>query len=142
MTAGTLQRARVAADYDGFLEFFFAQCFTEPHSTKQIEDCIGWAHETDPETLIRTVTTTGIDDRPALEALAARVRCPALVIHGTDDAVTGYRHGVDLSRASCAAAPRPSGRRPHPARARPGRGQPRAAGIRRVAAADDAATTR
>ena len=86
------------ADYDGFLEFFFAQCFTEPHSTKQIEDCIGWAHETDPETLIRTVTTTGIDDRPALEALAARVRCPALVIHGTDDAVTGYRHGVDLSR--------------------------------------------
>jgi pimeloyl-ACP methyl ester carboxylesterase len=85
------------ADYDGFLEFFFAQCFTEPHSTKQIEDCIGWAHETDPETLIRTVTTTGIDDRPALEALAARVRCPTLVIHGTDDAVTGYRHGVDLA---------------------------------------------
>ena len=44
------------------------------------------------------MTTTGIDDRPTLEALAARVRCPALVIHGTDDAVTGYRHGVDLSR--------------------------------------------
>ena len=85
-------------DYDGYVEFFFPQCFTEPHSTKQIEDCIAWAHETDPETLIRTVTTTGIDDRPTLEALAARVRCPALVIHGTDDAVTGYRHGVDLSR--------------------------------------------
>ena len=85
-------------DYDGYVGFFFPQCFTEPHSTKQIEDCFGWAHETDPETLIRTVTTTGIDDRPTLEALAARVRCPALVIHGTDDAVTGYRHGVDLSR--------------------------------------------
>ena len=25
-------------DYQGFLEFFFSQCFTEPHSTKQIED--------------------------------------------------------------------------------------------------------
>lgn len=84
-------------DYDGFIEFFFAQCFTEPHSTKQVEDCIGWAHETDPETLIRTVLTTGIDDRPTLEALAARVRCPTLVIHGTEDGVTGYRHGVDLA---------------------------------------------
>ena len=34
-------------DYLGFLEFFFGKCFTEPHSTKQIEDCIGWALETD-----------------------------------------------------------------------------------------------
>ena len=25
-------------DYLGFLEFFFAKCFTEPHSSKQIED--------------------------------------------------------------------------------------------------------
>ena len=30
------------SDYRGFLEFFFAQVFTEPHSTKQIEDCVGW----------------------------------------------------------------------------------------------------
>ena len=35
-------------DYLGFLEFFFGKCFTEPHSSKQIEDCIGWALETDP----------------------------------------------------------------------------------------------
>ena len=26
-------------DYDDFLEFFFGQMFSEPHSTKQIEDC-------------------------------------------------------------------------------------------------------
>jgi pimeloyl-ACP methyl ester carboxylesterase len=30
-------------DWPGFVEFFFAQMFTEPHSTKQIEDAIGWA---------------------------------------------------------------------------------------------------
>ena len=35
-------------DWPGFLEFFFAQAFTEPHSTKQIEDAIGWGLETDP----------------------------------------------------------------------------------------------
>ena len=45
-------------DYQGFLEFFFAKCFTEPHSTKQIEDCVGWALETTPEVLVIT------EDRP------------------------------------------------------------------------------
>jgi pimeloyl-ACP methyl ester carboxylesterase len=25
-------------DFDGYLQFFFSRCFTEPHSTKQIED--------------------------------------------------------------------------------------------------------
>ena len=33
-------------DYRDFLEFFFSQVFTEPHSTKQIEDCVGWGLET------------------------------------------------------------------------------------------------
>ena len=35
-------------DYRGFLEFFFSQVFTEPHSTKQIEDCVGWASRRRP----------------------------------------------------------------------------------------------
>jgi pimeloyl-ACP methyl ester carboxylesterase len=36
-------------DYRGFLEFFFAQCINEPHSTKPVEDCVGWALETDAD---------------------------------------------------------------------------------------------
>jgi hypothetical protein len=32
--------------------------FTEPHSTKPIEDAVGWALETDPETLILIETAT------------------------------------------------------------------------------------
>ena len=47
-------------DYLGFLEFFFAKCFNEPHSSKQIEDCIGWALETDPETLADTTRGIGL----------------------------------------------------------------------------------
>lgn len=35
--------------YEDFAEFFFSQCFTEPHSTKQREDCVAWAIETTPE---------------------------------------------------------------------------------------------
>ena len=49
-------------DYQGFLEFFFAKCFTEPHSTKQIEDCVGWALETTPEVLLAPkIAPTGIN---------------------------------------------------------------------------------
>src|SRR6185436_14212225 len=39
-------------DYRGFLEFFFAQMFSEPHSTKPIEDCVDWGLETTAETLV------------------------------------------------------------------------------------------
>jgi hypothetical protein len=34
-------------DYEGFLHFLFTQCLTEPHSTKQIEDAVGWGLDTD-----------------------------------------------------------------------------------------------
>ena len=47
-------------DYRGFLEFFFAQMFNEPHSTKQIEDCVRWALETDPETLADTMSALSL----------------------------------------------------------------------------------
>jgi pimeloyl-ACP methyl ester carboxylesterase len=43
-------RAYWERDWPGYLEFFFAKCLTEPHSTKQLEDCVGWAMDTDMET--------------------------------------------------------------------------------------------
>jgi pimeloyl-ACP methyl ester carboxylesterase len=52
-------------NYRDFLEFFFSQVFTEPHSTKQIEDCVGWGLETTPETLIATVGAPGLDEAAA-----------------------------------------------------------------------------
>ena len=36
-----------ARDFRGYLAFFFDRCFTEPHSTKQFEDSMAWALETD-----------------------------------------------------------------------------------------------
>ncbi len=76
--------------YREFLEFFFGQAFTEPHSTKQIEDCVGWALETTPETLALTVLGRELHDPEAFARLCRRVVCPVLVIHGTDDAVRPY----------------------------------------------------
>jgi pimeloyl-ACP methyl ester carboxylesterase len=86
-------------DYRGFLEFFFTQMFNEPHSTKLIEDCVGWGLETDPETLIATNIGEGLDEDET-RGLCAKVRCPVLVIQGTEDAVTGRHRGEALAEAT------------------------------------------
>jgi len=91
--------SRLVQDYRGFLEFFFAQMFNEPHSTKPIEDCVGWGLETTAETLIATEVGNGLDEGTARE-LCARVRCPVLVIQGTADAVTGPARGIALAEAT------------------------------------------
>jgi hypothetical protein len=86
-------------DYRGFLEFFFARMFSEPHSTKPIEDCVGWGLETTAETLIATCLADGMDQQTARE-LCARVHCPVLVIQGTADEIAGAAMGVALAEAT------------------------------------------
>ena len=84
--------------YADFVEFFCRQIFTEPHSTKQIEDCVGWALETTPEILIPTVTAPDKTcDANAVRALAEKVHCPVMVIHGDEDAVVPYARGQMLA---------------------------------------------
>jgi pimeloyl-ACP methyl ester carboxylesterase len=86
-------------DYRGFLEFFFSQMFTEPHSTKPIEDCVGWGLETTPETLIATQLRNYLDE-DAVRDLCRRVRCRVLVIQGSEDAITGPGRGIALAEAT------------------------------------------
>jgi pimeloyl-ACP methyl ester carboxylesterase/predicted glycosyltransferase len=86
-------------DYRDFLEFFFSQMFTEPHSTKPIEDCVGWGLETSPETLVATQLAAPLD-KDTVRELSRRVRCPVLVIQGGDDAITGPGRGVALAEAT------------------------------------------
>lgn len=86
-------------DLDDFLQFFFSNCFTEPHSTKQIEDCVGWGHEIGAETLIVGHHADRLSAEETL-ALAARVRCPVLVIVGEQDAITGAGPGIALAEAT------------------------------------------
>jgi len=68
-------------DYRGFLEFFFAQVFTQPHSTKPIEDCIEWGLQTTPETLV-AIELAHVLDAPELldgSGHAPHVRSPVRV---------------------------------------------------------------
>jgi pimeloyl-ACP methyl ester carboxylesterase/predicted glycosyltransferase len=83
----------VRANHEDFLWFFFGRCFSEPYSTKQIEDCVSWGLGTSPEVLIAEGTDNQQPDRPALEAACRRVEAPTLVIHGDDDRI------VPLARA-------------------------------------------
>ena len=72
---------------EDFLEFFFSQAFTEPHSTKQREDAVGWGLETDAETLVATQLAERFENADEVREVADRIRCPVLVIHGSDDAI-------------------------------------------------------
>ena len=86
-------------DYRGFLEFFFSRMFTEPHSTKAIEDCVGWGLDTTAETLVAAELAGTLDEETARE-LCRRIHCPVLVIQGTDDAITGKGCGIALAEAT------------------------------------------
>jgi pimeloyl-ACP methyl ester carboxylesterase/predicted glycosyltransferase len=83
-------------DYPDFVEFFFSQFFTEPHSTKGFDDCVAWALETTGETLVTAQYGQKLTIEEARE-LAGRVRCPVLVIHGEEDALVSYTRGVALA---------------------------------------------
>ncbi|MGZ4201676.1 MAG: alpha/beta fold hydrolase, partial [Thermoleophilaceae bacterium] len=83
--------------YEDFVEFFFAQVFSEPHSTKQQEDAVGWALETDAETIVASQLAPRLRDEPSVRALVERIGCPALVIHGQDDAVRPHDSGAALA---------------------------------------------
>jgi len=96
---GKFNRHYWLEDYPGFVEFFFAQMFTEPHSTKAIEDCVGWALETTPQVLIATMLEQELGGR-AVRELCERVRCPVLVIQGADDAINGASRGVAVAQAT------------------------------------------
>ncbi|MDX6338659.1 MAG: hypothetical protein QOG05_5999 [Streptosporangiaceae bacterium] len=86
-------------DWPGFLDFFFSETFTEPHSTKQIEDAIGWGLETGPEIILRGMDAAWLNDPDTALRLCARVRCPTLVLQGSADAVVGPARGAAVAAA-------------------------------------------
>ena len=62
--------------YEDFLEFFFSQCLTEPHSTKPHEDTVGWGLETDAPTLVATQLAPRLRGEADVRALLSRIDCP------------------------------------------------------------------
>lgn len=91
--------------YADFAQFFFEQCFSEPHSTKPIEDAVGWASETTAHVLEAEAMRPGIEgSRSSVDSVeeARRVwtemlenlTCPVLVVHGTHDRIQPHSIGA------------------------------------------------
>ncbi|HEY8641645.1 MAG TPA: alpha/beta fold hydrolase [Candidatus Dormibacteraeota bacterium] len=94
-----LNRHHWLNDHRDFLEFFFGQAYPEPHSTKQIEDTVDWGLATTPATLVATAAAPALDRARAAE-LAAKVRCPVLVVHGSDNRISPHERGAALAAAT------------------------------------------
>ncbi len=86
------------AHYDDFARWFFEQVFSEPHSTKGVEDAVSWAAESGPHVL-EAEAMQPAPARPASELLA-ELRCPTLVVHGTDDRIQSHDIGAEAARLS------------------------------------------
>jgi pimeloyl-ACP methyl ester carboxylesterase/predicted glycosyltransferase len=85
-------------EYEDFLSFFFSQMFCEPHSTKQIEDCIGWGLETTPAVLADTARAAHVYGQKAFRSVCERVNRPVLVIHGDEDRIRDHASSVELAK--------------------------------------------
>ena len=121
-------------DYPDFLEFFIGKCFTEPHSTKPIEDAIGWALETTPEVLADHDAGIDLPIGGDFRELCGRVRCPVLVMHGDEDALHSHAQGRGARRGDGRAARHAPGLRTLSAGAGSGGGQPARSRVRGAAA--------
>ena len=104
---GKYNRAYWLRDYPDFARFFLGNVHCERHSTKQLEDALGWAADTSGETLVRTVEARTIPPSFDVgESMYRAIRCPLLVIHGTDDRVQPFERGklvADLTGAELVA---------------------------------------
>src|SRR4051794_17233687 len=84
-------RHYMRSDHRGFLEFFFAEMFPEPHSAKAVEDAVAYG-------LDGSVDVLTMDEEPPTRAeiddVCARVRCPVQVIAGDRDNCQPFERGL------------------------------------------------
>ena len=87
--------AQMRSDWLAHLDAFWSIVFTEPHSTKVYEDAVRHSLATDGG-LVAMARRGWLGND--VRALAKRVRCPTLVIHGDDDHRVPHAKGEAVAR--------------------------------------------
>jgi pimeloyl-ACP methyl ester carboxylesterase/predicted glycosyltransferase len=86
-------------DWPGWADFFFHEICPEPHSTKVIEDMIGYACESNAVVQLALEDAEIYAATPAEgEATLGQVRCPVVVVHGTEDRCQPYARGQRVAQ--------------------------------------------
>jgi len=89
-------------DWAGYSEWFFGEMFPEPHSTKQGEDCAGWALDTTAEVML---LDEGSEADPRFfgdeaVAMCRRIQCPVMVVSGSLDRCQPPERGRIVAEAT------------------------------------------
>ena len=72
-------------DHEDFVRFFLNEVNSEPHSTKQLEDCVEWALDGDGHSLAMTLEAEPLINLN--EETYRNVSCPSLIIHAENDEI-------------------------------------------------------
>jgi pimeloyl-ACP methyl ester carboxylesterase len=72
-------------DYADWARFFFGEITSEAHSTKAIEDAVRWALDADVDSMLAEAEAEFPFELDEIEAICRAVRCPMLIVHGTED---------------------------------------------------------
>jgi pimeloyl-ACP methyl ester carboxylesterase len=86
--------------YEEFVEWFARTMFPHPHSTRQIEELIAHALETDGPTVVAATVGFDMYERDEALALAGQIRCPVLVTQNGGRAFWPKRTSAALAQAS------------------------------------------
>jgi pimeloyl-ACP methyl ester carboxylesterase len=72
-------------DYADWVRFFFGEITSEAHSTKAIDDAVRWAVDASVDSMLAEAAIEFPFDREQIEDICRVVRCPMLLVHGTED---------------------------------------------------------
>jgi len=86
------------SDWRDFVEFFFDQCYSDPHSTKGWDDIVGWAMETTGEVMAAEASQPSSFELDEMEQAVRAMDMPVLIIHGTGDRIVNYESSLVLEK--------------------------------------------
>lgn len=90
----------VVDEYEGFVEFFTEQVFSEPYSSIGFDDAVAWGMKSSAESVLANLqggSSYVLGDAEHFVNTLERIECPSLVIQAEDDRVSPPRWGLETA---------------------------------------------